>query len=206
MFTLEPGQGLCMVKNNLCMAVYFVVQGWIPRSFAGHSTCSWRHPAVAKSYWHQGCHGDDHHRQASPCSQSSGVWHFGQGTSFLFTVLHCPVHEMWDTLPTPVGACCIFMCPNNGCQCLGFLTCAQMLICAIAQGCCTDTVRESALKVDREKNLLPHQGLKPSSGLCLAFQSDTLPVELFPAPWLCVRYLNVSLYCAFLSLWLGAEW
>ena len=103
-------------------------------------------------------------------------------------------------LPTPVGACCTFMCPNNGCQSLGFLTCAQLLMCAIAQGCCTDTVRESALKVDWEKNILLHQGLKPSSGLCLAFQSDALPIELLPAPRLCVGYLNVSLYCAFLSL------
>ena len=35
-----------------------------------------------------------------------------------------------------------------GCKCLGFLTCVQMLMCAIAHGFCTDTLRESALKVD----------------------------------------------------------
>ena len=44
-----------------------------------------------------------------------------------------------------------FVCPNNGirgCQRLGFLTCTQMLMHAIAHGGCADTVRESALKVD----------------------------------------------------------
>ena len=34
------------------------------------------------------------------------------------------------------------------CKCLGFLTCAQTLMHAIAHGGCTDTVRESALEVD----------------------------------------------------------
>ena len=34
-----------------------------------------------------------------------------------------------------------------GCQCLGFLTCTQMLMHAIAHGGCTDTVRKSALKL-----------------------------------------------------------
>ena len=36
----------------------------------------------------------------------------------------------------------------SDCQCLGFLTCTQMLMHAIAHGGCTDTVRESALKAD----------------------------------------------------------
>ena len=31
-----------------------------------------------------------------------------------------------------------------------------------------------------EKNPLPHQGLEPASVLCLAFQSDALPTEMFP--------------------------
>ena len=47
--------------------------------------------------------------------------------------------------------CAVFSCVQTmcvGCQCLGFLTCAQMLMHAIAHGDCTDTVRESALKVD----------------------------------------------------------
>ena len=34
------------------------------------------------------------------------------------------------------------------CQCLGFLTFAQMLMHALANGDCTNTARESALKVD----------------------------------------------------------
>ena len=34
------------------------------------------------------------------------------------------------------------------CQCLGFFTCTQMLMRAIAHVGCSDTVRESALKVD----------------------------------------------------------
>ena len=34
-----------------------------------------------------------------------------------------------------------------GCQCLGFLTCAQMLMHVIARGGCTDSVKESALKI-----------------------------------------------------------
>ena len=36
----------------------------------------------------------------------------------------------------------------------GFLTCAQMLMHAIVHGGCTDTVRESVLEVDWEKNPL----------------------------------------------------
>ena len=47
-----------------------------------------------------------------------------------------------------------------------------------AHGGCTDTVRESALKADWEKNPLPHQVLEPMSALHLAFQSDILPNEL----------------------------
>ena len=35
-----------------------------------------------------------------------------------------------------------------GCQCLGFLTCTQLLMRAIAHGGCTDTVRQTALEVD----------------------------------------------------------
>ena len=52
---------------------------------------------------------------------------------------------------------------------MGVLTCAQMSMNAIAHGGCTDTVRESALKVDSGRKI--H---------CLAFQPDVLPTELFP--------------------------
>ena len=41
----------------------------------------------------------------------------------------------------------------HGCQCLGFLTCAQTLMHVIAHGGCTDTVRESAQEVDSGRNI-----------------------------------------------------
>ena len=42
---------------------------------------------------------------------------------------------------------------------------------------CTDTIRESALKDNWEKNPLPHRGFEPASA---AFWSDALPVEKHP--------------------------
>ena len=58
-------------------------------------------------------------------------------------------------LPIPNSARGILVCPNKkyGCQCLGALTCAQMLMHAIAHGGCTDTARESALKVDSARKI-----------------------------------------------------
>ena len=68
-----------------------------------------------------------------------------------------------------------------GCQCLGFLTCTQMSMPAIAHGGCTDNVRHSKLKVDSgSKNPLLHHGLEPESVLRLSFQSDAVPAELSP--------------------------
>ena len=46
--------------------------------------------------------------------------------------------------------------------------------CNCTRGC-TDTVRESALKVDLEKNPLPHRRIEPASAACW---SDGLPTEL----------------------------
>ena len=66
---------------------------------------------------------------------------------------------------------------SYGFQCWGFLTCAQMLMHAIAHGGCTDTVRESTVELG-EKKSLPRRGLEPASKLRPAFQSDTLPAEL----------------------------
>ena len=40
-----------------------------------------------------------------------------------------------------------------GCQCLGSLTCTQMLMHMIAREGCVDTVRESALKVDSGRKI-----------------------------------------------------
>ena len=45
-----------------------------------------------------------------------------------------------------------------GCQCLGFLMCVQMLIHATAHGGCTNTVRESALKVGSGRKSFPAPG------------------------------------------------
>ena len=67
-----------------------------------------------------------------------------------------------------------------GCQCLGSLTCAQMLMHAIAYGSCTDTVRESALKVDSGRKIpFRTEEIEPASAAC---RSDVLPTELHPRP------------------------
>ena len=69
-----------------------------------------------------------------------------------------------------------------GYQCLGSLTCAQMLMHAIAHEGCTETVRESALKVDSERK---SSGRTRESNL---YQSDALPTELHPRPVRCVHF------------------
>ena len=66
----------------------------------------------------------------------------------------CSLREIWvalpgygtaatrAVLPIPVSMCSIFMSKQlYGCQCLGFLTCAQVLRHAIVHWGCTDTVR-----------------------------------------------------------------
>ena len=67
-----------------------------------------------------------------------------------------------------------------GCQSLGFLTSAQMVMHAIAYAGCTDTVRESALKAAGlgEKSLAANSN--PLQYCALDFYSDDLPTELFP--------------------------
>ena len=58
-----------------------------------------------------------------------------------------------------------------------------MLMHAVGHGGCTDTVRESALKVGsgkKKKHPLPHLGLETASALRLALQWDALPTELSP--------------------------
>ena len=76
---------------------------------------------------------------------------------------------------------------SDFCWCLGFLTCAHMLMHAIAHGGCTDTVRVCTESWLWEKNPLSHRGLEPESVLRLTFQSHTLPTELFPARLGCVK-------------------
>ena len=60
-------------------------------------------------------------------------------------------------LPIPTsGSCAVCLCAKmmHGCMCLGFLTCAQMLMHVNTHRGCTNAVRESALKADtgRQKN------------------------------------------------------
>ena len=59
----------------------------------------------------------------------------------------------------------------------GFLTCAQTLMPAVAHGGARTHVGESALKVDWEKNPLPHRGIEPASAAC---RSDALLAEPHP--------------------------
>ena len=60
-----------------------------------------------------------------------------------------------------LSVCAVFSCVHEnhryGCQCLSFLTYVHV---SMQEGC-TDSVAESALKVDSgEKNKLPHRGLE----------------------------------------------
>ena len=63
----------------------------------------------------------------------------------------CPVSKQW-----------------YGCQCLGFLACAQMLMHAIAYGGCTDTVRESALEVDSGRKVPSRTGGSDPTSVSIA--------------------------------------
>ena len=73
---------------------------------------------------------------------------------------HQPQEQRYPFLPvTEVCRCVQTMV--YGCQCLGFLTCAQMLIDAIARGGCPDTVGEFALKLTG-RTFLASQGTPTS--------------------------------------------
>ena len=66
-----------------------------------------------------------------------------------------------------------------GCRCLGFLTCAQMLMHAIAHRGCTDTVRASALDADSGRKIPCRTRDSNLCQYCIwLFQSDALPTEL----------------------------
>ena len=70
-----------------------------------------------------------------------------------------------------------------GCQCLGFLTRAQMSMHLIKRWGCPDTARESALKVDSGRKVPCHtRDSNPRQYRTLVFQLDALPTELFPPP------------------------
>ena len=77
--------------------------------------------------------------------------------------------------------CGIFVCPKqrHGCQCLGSLTCAQMLMHAIAHEGCTDTVKRvcTGSLILREKSLAaPGEANRPQrhAGLTL-YQLSYIP-------------------------------
>ena len=73
----------------------------------------------------------------------------------------------------------------------GSLKCAQMLTHAIAHCGCTDTVRESALKVDPKTSPFPHRGIEPASAVC---RSDAVPTELhLPHPQNVILWLSTTL-------------
>ena len=55
--------------------------------------------------------------------------------------------------------------------------CAQMSVHVLVHRGCMNTVQESALKVDWEKNPLSHQEVEPWSAACWL---NALPTELFP--------------------------
>ena len=58
------------------------------------------------------------------------------------------------------------MCPS---QCVGFVTCAQMLMYAIAHGGCADTVRQSALKTESGRKIPCHTGNRTRVIIVYAF-------------------------------------
>ena len=99
-------------------------------------------------------------------------------------------------LPIPISMCsylCVSKQWYTSCQCLGFLTRAQLLLHAFAHGGCT--VRESALRVDSGRKIpwrtgdskpgrkipWPTRGSNPLQYCALAFQWDALPTGPFPS-------------------------
>ena len=97
-----------------------------------------------------------------------------------FKVLYCPLweiqqlQEQWYPF-LPLQCFCVSK-QWCGSQCLGLLTCAQMLMHALALWGCMDSVREKTLKVDWEKNPLPARDTNLHQ-YC-AFQWDAQPTEL----------------------------
>ena len=118
-----------------------------------------------------------------------------------FTLLFTIVLFQWDIsqgkfgLPSPWKASCDRVAlPNLGYMLVGFsvsiihrtltwttgyLTCVQMLMHAIVHGGCTDTVRESAQKVDSGRKI---PCLTRESNL--RRRSDVLPTELHLHPFI----------------------
>ena len=93
---------------------------------------------------------------------------FGQGTAATRAVLSIPI-----------SMCSISVSKQwYGSQCLGFLTCVQMLMHATARGGCMDTEESLPYKVDNGRKFLCHTR---DSNLCqccaVAFQLDSFQTE-----------------------------
>ena len=56
-----------------------------------------------------------------------------------------------------------------GCQCLGLLTCAQMLLHVITHGGCTETVRESALQAVSGRKMASRTGTRTRVSVACGF-------------------------------------
>ena len=102
-------------------------------------------------------------------------------------------------LPFPASVCSIFIGSKQwyGCQYFGFSKYTQIYTPAwnYTWGC-TNTVRESALKIDWGRKIHWRTGeWKPVTVLCLAFQSGTLLTGI--SLWIAAESISNS--CAFLS-------
>ena len=122
-------------------------------------------------------------------------------------VLYCLLRDIWVALrpckaQQPREQCYPFLTMNAVFSCVQTMVwlpmfrifntfSPQTLMHAIAQGGCTDTVRESALEIDCGRKILCRTGdPNPRQSLLrLAFQSDALPTELCLTP-----FNNVSVF------------
>ena len=101
-----------------------------------------------------------------------------------FYILHCPLAE--NRVALSVLYCVQYFRESKlwyGCPCLGFLTCVQMLMHAIAHGGCTDTVRESALKVDSGRRSLCRTWDSNPRQYCARLFSRTLYQQNYSPPF-----------------------
>ena len=100
------------------------------------------------------------------------VWYFHASVRVVFSCIStCDIFVHQYVWYFHASVRVVFSCIQTlvGCQCLGFLTCAQMLMHAIAHGGCADTVRESALEVGSSGRSIPCR--TGDSNPRLAFQS-----------------------------------
>ena len=77
---------------------------------------------------------------------STSLSHAGNSGCLSLVRLQLLQEQRYPLLPV----CAVFLCVRQWhvCQCLGYLTCAPMLMHAIAGRGCTKTMRESAVKAD----------------------------------------------------------